>query len=339
MEAFDIPIVLFIFKREHKSVEIIREIKKVKPKKLYLVADGGRNESEHQRALRCRELVENEIDWECTVIKDYAEQNRGVFENIGMGAIRVLMQEENAIFLEDDNLPETTFFAYCKSLLQKYSDNEKILWICGTNYLEHSKMNNLESDYFFSQHMLPCGWATWSSKFIKYYDAHLDLYTKENIRDIKKRYHNNTFYKYDINRFAQEYNRKVNNEKFSSWDYQMAYSLRIHDMYGIIPKYNQIRNIGIDEDSIHGGTTNFNIMTQRFCELETMKLKFPLKHPEKVELNYEFEKKLGQIILPPSAKTFNRILIKILRKILFVPHGEPLLKRINFIKNKFRKKV
>ena len=125
MEQFDIPVALFIFKRD-KAVEIIKRISEVKPRKLYLLADQGRNDEERALAAEVRRKVEESINWECEVIKNYAEENRGVYANIGQGAIWVLRREKWAIFLEDDNLPEVTFFAFCREMLEKY-ENEVLL--------------------------------------------------------------------------------------------------------------------------------------------------------------------------------------------------------------------
>jgi hypothetical protein len=85
MEQFDIPVVLFIFKRD-KAVDIVKRIGRVKPRKIYLMADQGRNDEEKKQVQICRQMVEAAIDWDCEVIKNYAEENRGVYENIGLGA-------------------------------------------------------------------------------------------------------------------------------------------------------------------------------------------------------------------------------------------------------------
>ena len=47
MNKFDIPVVLFIFKRE-KAVEVIKRLSIVKPTKLYILADQGRDDIERK---------------------------------------------------------------------------------------------------------------------------------------------------------------------------------------------------------------------------------------------------------------------------------------------------
>ena len=94
-----------------------------------------------------------------------------------------------------------------------------------------------------------------------------------------------------------EYHRKETLNKFKSWDYQMLFSLRSNDMLGISPVYNQIRNIGADEFSTHGGTSLDKIMTKRFCEIPTRELELPLKHPKHIVIDQDYERLIGNIIL------------------------------------------
>ena len=97
------PIALFLFKRKDTVLRIIDQIRKVQPDRIYLLSDQGRSLEEKCRVQETRDAVEAAIDWPCEVIKLYAEANRGVYENIGLGAKRVFESEERAIFLEDDN--------------------------------------------------------------------------------------------------------------------------------------------------------------------------------------------------------------------------------------------
>lgn len=310
--SFDIPVVLYLFKRKDTVLKILKVLSKIKPTKLYLLSDGGRNDKEIQCVNECREIIESAIDWDCEIIKKYHQTNVGVYKNIGLGAKWVLSQEDMAIFLEDDNLPEETFFQYCKELLLKYKNDSRILWICGSNYLEETSPSD-GSSYFFSKNMLPCGWASWGDKFTKYYDGELLLWQSEYLKNrIKDEYILEDLYEQDSYNIEYEIEHKKNKGRFYSWDYQMSFSIRVHNLYGIIPKYNQIKNIGVDDNSTHGGTSLNNVMVERFCERKTKKLEFPLKHPDVVLLDLPLEKKLAEIILDPS---FNSFKSKLARKI------------------------
>ena len=255
------------------------------------------------------------IDWDCEVIKMFASENQGVFNSIGMGAKRVFEKEEKAIFLEDDNLPESSFFRYCEEMLNKYEDNEKVLWICGTNYEIESKY--LDTDYVFTKHMLPCGWASWSKKFNKYYLTSFSILNdKANRKKIKKAYENRWLYRQQIRSFRCEKYREEHQRRYLSWDFHMALSLRYFDMYGIAPKYNQIRNIGIDDFSTHGGNSTKKPNTAKFCEIPTHPMPEQMKGPDSVEINKVFEKNITKAVLAPLYIRLLFPVITITKKIL-----------------------
>ncbi len=301
---FDIPVVLFLFKRSSTLKEIIERLREVKPQKIYLLADGPRNNEEATEVVKCRNLVEQLINWNCQIIKHYAEKNIGVIENIGNGARWVLEQEQWAIFIEDDNLPEISFFTFCKEMLLKYKNDNKIMWICGTNYL--GKYNSKYS-YMFTQHLLPCGWASWSHKFLNNYDIYLKTLKDDKKTSIfYKTYESNALFEQQIYSIKRTKYLIDNDKSKASWDYQMLFSIRSNNMFGISPSVNQIKNIGVDNCSIHGGNNMKYEMTKRFCGMDSYELIFPLKHPDKIEVDPIYEKKIGEIILMPIKERIMR---------------------------------
>lgn len=311
---FNIPIVIFIFRRQSGLPAIIERIKEVKPTKVYIIADGPRNEEEKNETNKCRDLIEELIDWKCQIIKNYSCDNRGVFCNIGLGAKWVFEREETAIFIEDDNLPEITFFYYCRELLERYRDNEKILWICGTNYLGKYNCTN---SYMFTQHLLPCGWASWGKKFIAYYDGYLETLEDEiHIKNYKSSYRCKALCKQQLYSINRTHYLLQNNISKSSWDYQMLFSIRSKDLFGISPCCNQIKNIGVDNFSEHGGNNWKSIMTKRFCGMSSYKLEFPLKHPQLIEKDVVYEKELDKVILQPLKERLKQKIARILKKFL-----------------------
>ncbi len=316
MDYFDIPVVLFIFKRD-KAVEVVKRISEVKPKKIYLLGDNGRNEEEKKQVIECRTKVENAINWECEVIKNYANENRGVFENIGLGAKWIFEREEKAIFLEDDNLPEVSFFQYCKELLEYYVDDTRVLWICGTNYLEEYIPED-GSSYMFTKHMLPCGWASWGYKFNKFYDIDLKLVDdKKILKKVKRGYLDKRIFTQYSRCWKWERTRIKNKKKPISWDYHIDFSIKLNNLYGISPYRNQIKNIGVDDFSIHGGNSKYSIMNKRFCGMDSLPLEFPLKHPQSILPDNKYERRIAKILKYPlivRILNFKTKLLKLLKK-------------------------
>ncbi|MBP1534244.1 MAG: glycosyltransferase family 2 protein [Ruminococcus sp.] len=332
---FDIAIALFLFKRTSGLERIISQIRKLQPSKIYLIADGPRNDSESDECIKCRKFAEQLIDWNCTVRKNYATSNRGVFNNIGNGAKWVFQYEEKAIFLEDDNYPELSFFTYCKEMLDKYEGEERILWICGTNYL---KQMNIQTSYVFTQHLLPCGWASWAKKFNKFYDGELKGFNDPHkMETFKNSYLNKSLYRQQLRSIERTKYLLDTNIKKSSWDFQMLFSLRANNLLGIAPANNQIINIGADSFSVHGGTSMKNKMTSRFCLVETKPLSFPLISPSKIEINEYFEKTIGDIILYPFSDRVKVFLGQIVKFVLRINKYESISEKLRERKHLLRK--
>ena len=93
----------------------------------------------------------------------------------------------------------------------------------------------------------------------------------------------------------------------------MDFALKYHNLYGISPANNQIRNIGVDDISEHGGTTTMNEMTRRFCTMPSYPITFPMKHPDKVEVDKEYENKIGNILLFPRKQRYKYFISSFLR--------------------------
>lgn len=313
MKNFDIPVVLLLFKREEAALKIIERLKEAGISKLYIIADQGRNEEEKEQVAKTRQAVEKAIDWPCTIIKNYAENNRGIYGNIALGAKWVFEREEYAIFLEDDNLPEITFFPFCKELLLKYKNDNRVLWICGTNYL--GKYHPADDvSYMFTKHMLPCGWASWSEKFLKYYDGYAeslnDAYTERRfIKDFPTRDMSDVYM-----RPLKQYRKDIASGGVpASWDYQMCLSVRVNGMFGISPVCNQIKNIGVDMYSEHGGNSLSQIMTKRFCGMDSYPIQFPLKHPIGMMTDLKYEHLIDKLVTPPFSKRLRNKIGKLIK--------------------------
>lgn len=314
-ERFDIPIAVFIFKRLDTLEKIFARLEEVRPRKLYLIADQGRDEAERCAAAEVRAGVEALITWDCEVVRDYAQENRGVYGNIALGAKKVFEQDPMAIFLEDDNLPSSSFFPFCEEMLKRYKDSDEVLWVCGTNYLSRYDAPGGAS-YVFTRQLMPCGWASWSDKFLGSYDFDLEKTKADDKKRARLTYSIRRLYLQQL--FNVEYERahKERTGRFYSWDYHMAWTLRTGGYYGIAPCVNLIENIGVDERSEHGGTDLSLDMTNRFCSMAGYELSFPLKHPDVVEVDDNYEKLIERKLLYPM-KDYCGVLAKLAAKRLF----------------------
>ena len=184
-------------------------------------------------------------------------------------------------------------------MLLKYENDSRILWVCGTNYLTEYKAQ-YDYSYVFTRHTLPCGWASWSSKFVKYYDGYLAMNNIEYVGNNSAYFYNNRRLVKQKMNFIKETKRILESEpQIASWDHQMTFSIMANSLLGIAPTVNLIKNIGVDSEATHGGASLSNIMTNRFCGMESLPINFPLNHPSSVIVDVNYERLVGNIICIP----------------------------------------
>src|SRR5437763_494946 len=115
----DVPILFLIFNRPDLTEIVFERIRAVRPRRLFIAADGPRPEVAADRALvaEARRVV-GRIDWPCSVERLFHDTNRGCLLAVS-GAIDWFFEHVDAgIILEDDCLPDPTFFPYCAALLE-----------------------------------------------------------------------------------------------------------------------------------------------------------------------------------------------------------------------------
>jgi hypothetical protein len=250
---FSTPILFLIFNRPEITTIVFEEIRKLKPKYLFIAADGHRENiiNEAEKCKKTREIVLNGIDWECEVKTLLRNKNLGCAIAVA-GAITWFFENiEQGIILEDDCLPHPSFFNYCELLLEKYKYDEKIFAIDGANFQNGKKRGTYS--YYFSSYTLTWGWATWRRAW-KHFD--IDLRDLDNFKK-KKIIRNKTVRKHWIPKFEKIKNGDLNVHQ--AWDYQWLFAMWNHNGVSITPNFNLISNLGFGEDSTHTKVINNNL--------------------------------------------------------------------------------
>ena len=155
----DLAVAFFTFNRLDTASKVFETIKNAKPSKLYLISDGPRdgNDIDAERISNVRTYIENNIDWECTVKKNYAESNMGCMDRISSGISWVFEFEESAVILEDDILPNQDFFVFMHDMLERYQNNDRIMLVSGFKIINKFPVAD---SYTFSNFTMLGGWGT-----------------------------------------------------------------------------------------------------------------------------------------------------------------------------------
>src|SRR6185369_14461868 len=158
--ALTTPVAFIIFNRPDTTEKVFAEIARARPPKLLVIADGPRagRAGEADRCAATRAIIDR-VDWDCKVLTNYSDVNLGCKNRVASGIDWVFEQVPEAIILEDDCLPDPTFFRFCEELLIRYREDERISQICGANFQFGRKRSN--DSYYFSRYNHIWGWASW----------------------------------------------------------------------------------------------------------------------------------------------------------------------------------
>lgn len=263
-------VALIIFKRPETTEKVFEVIRQAQPSQLFVIADGPRSEQpgEFEKCMATRSIVER-VDWDCDVLKNYADVNMGTKKRVVSGLNWVFENVEKAIILEDDCLPNLHFFQFCEELLGRYENDTRVMHITGTNFGVGGR--NLSESYYFSRRTDIWGWATWRRSW-KFYDINMSLWP-----DLKKEEK-----LLDLSESVKEYEKKRNRMDFhydvtikNNWDIQWHFACMCQGSYNIVPNKNLVKNIGFGEEATQ--TKNIDSL---YAKLETETMEFPLVHPK-----------------------------------------------------------
>lgn len=278
----DVAVLLIFFVRDKTLEQVFDSIREAKPRTLLLWQDGPREgrDDDVQGILRCRKIVEN-IDWECTVYTQYNEKNYGCDPSTFYAHKWAFSLVDKCIVMEDDRIPSQSFYTYCKELLDKYENDERINHICGTNLL--GVYEDCPEDYFFA----PCGsttWATWRRVAESWDEEYLFLDDKYKLECLKRLYGEKWFDVWHKNAVRHK------NTGVPYWETILGIDALLNSRLAIIPKRNMICDIGLTENATHANPHSM-CLPKEYRNMFNMKVydvQFPLNAPKHVvaDMNY-----------------------------------------------------
>lgn len=286
------PVAFIIFNRPDTTRRVFEKIREAQPPKLLVIADGPRGDrpAEAAKCRATRKIIES-VDWDCEVLTNYSEKNLGCKQRVSSGIDWVFEQVEEAIILEDDCLPDASFFPFCEELLEKYRDDTRIMMISGNNF-RFGKSRTTQS-YYFSKYCHIWGWATWRRAW-QHYDVDIKLWPK--IRDdgwLKDIFNDDWLtIQYRTKIFQRMYDQAID-----TWDYQWSFTCWTQSGLSIMPNINLVSNLGFGEEASR--TKNSKSI---FANMETSELSFPLKHPPFVIRDLDTDKKTASFVFGYPAR-------------------------------------
>ena len=266
------PVAFFVFNRPDFTVQSFARIREARPSRLYVVADGPRPGRADEAGLcqQVRTIVEQGIDWPCDVIRDYSPVNLGCARRVSSGLDGVFAREEAAIILEDDCIPDGSFFPYCTELLERFRSDSRIGVIAGSNFQSSEVTGGMS--YYFSRYPHCWGWATWRRAW-RMYDHAMKAWPEAKQSGWLERVFENR-------REASYWERifdDVHAGLIDSWAYRWTFACWQNEMLTVLPAVNLVANIGF------GPTATHTHRSHPSGPGKVGRLEFPLRHPAGIE--------------------------------------------------------
>lgn len=278
--GYSVPILFLIFNRPAFTEMVFEAIAKIKPKYLYIAADGPRPDKPDDIDLcaKTRSVIER-INWDCEVKTLLRDKNLGCKSAVSEAINWFFENVNEGIILEDDCLPDRTFFPFCEELLTKYRFDDKVMSISGSNLLTDGWKKDAQSYHW--GHGGIWGWATWKRAW-NLYDIEMKDWPKQQTKDrVEAQLGTTDWYNSYYGMFESSFNKSLN-----TWDIQWFYSILINGGMAVNPCVNLVKNIG------YGNGTHMHSADDAIADLPLGTMIFPLKHPKKMLLDVAYLKQV-----------------------------------------------
>jgi hypothetical protein len=157
----DVPVVLVAFRRADTLARVLGAVRTARPRLLFVVTDAPRaaHPGDAAGCAAVRDVL-GTIDWPCDIRRLDADRNLGCDVRIATGLDWVFRQVDEAIVLEDDVVPDASFFPWCAAMLRRHRRDRDVMHVSGRNEL--GRWGAPDADHLFAWYGSIWGWATWA---------------------------------------------------------------------------------------------------------------------------------------------------------------------------------
>tara|TARA_Y100000741_G_scaffold24166_1_gene17455 strand:+ start:2597 stop:3514 length:918 start_codon:yes stop_codon:yes gene_type:complete len=263
------PVLLMTYIRPKNTNFLLNLLFKFNQDKIFVFNDGLNNlvhKDLHQKTRKI--ILDFKKKMKIKII--FPKKNLTQRNNLPYALEKVFKNNDRVIILEDDCIPNYSFFKFSNLILEKYKDDNRISQVSGNNFLNFKKFKRRNRDsYFFSTLTSSWGWATWRNRWSNYYDKDIKMWPLiKNQSWLNDILHNDKSVKFWKKAFERRY-KGLDDD----WDRPWTFVNFINNRLNIFPNKNLISNIGDDNTALHSNPKKWN-------KLKLEKMKFPLNHPK-----------------------------------------------------------
>ena len=273
------PLLFIVFNRPALTARVFATIREARPPRLYVAADGPRpghpTDAARSKATRA---VATAIDWPCELHTRFLPANQGARVAIESAITWFFDHEPEGIVIEEDVLPDTTFFPFVEEQLARYRPDHRVGLIGGLSLLAPPPP---PASYAFSNYAHMFGWGTWARVWRDHDPAMAD-WPDIRASALLRRVLNGRAHA--VRHWTRTFDRTFRNPS-PQWDNALQLSLWRRGLLSVIPGINMITNIGYGA----GATTNAGPMPAYERRVPARAMPFPLVHPSEIAADPAFD--------------------------------------------------
>lgn len=290
------PVLMIVFRRPHTTRQVFDAVRAARPAQLFIACNAPSDErpAEQDAVAEVRRIVAA-VDWPCEVHHLYREHQLPAKLSISSAIDWFFEQVPAGIVLEDDCLPDASFFPYCSELLERFRDDRRIGMISGDNFQFGARRGN--GSYYFSRYAHIWGWASWADRWREGMDLDMERWPELAQRllalfpdRLERAYWRHVF-------------SAVHRGRIDTWDYQWFFAQLAYHRLCVIPQHNLVSNLGFEASA-----TNTRNKTSA-AAVPRAALALPLVHPAEIMPDVEADAfSFAKVIRPSAGQAMRRVL-------------------------------
>jgi hypothetical protein len=294
-QGFSTPILLVAYNRPEKVRELLGVLRVLRPRALWIAIDGPKEDPKDQEKVAAvRTIIREEVSWECDLHLELRVSNLGCRRGMAAALDWFFSKNPAGIVLEDDLVPEMSFFAFCAELLERFKGDSRVWGIGGDNASGVAPKG--KDSYGFTRYSRVWGWASWADRWARY-DRDLHEWAPGKVSWLhgrEKRY------------FSRVLDQIANRGQPDSWAFPLTATILMAGGVWVFPRKNSVKNTGFSESATHTkdpGSLLANVPTQALGSLS---------HPPLTHSSPQIDRAIfSKVFQPPLATQVVRKLQRI----------------------------
>jgi hypothetical protein len=274
MDGDGVDVLLIAFTRPDLLERAVGPLREARLRRVFLALDGPRTDHPEDRGLidACERVVRDGLGDTAPIEILRRTKNLGM-KRACVGAIDwFFTQTDEGVIIEDDCVIDPTFLPLAAELLDRYRSDERVMGICGADFVGAPRPP-LGASYGFVRNFGVWGWATWKRAW-QHNDPDLQGVSDLQILQVLRHQPATSV---PFQQFWARLIKRCRDGRDPNWDFPWTFSAWRAGGVFIRPDGNLVTNVGYDDRASQTGTPD-----PRLSAVPTRPMVFPLRHPPEV---------------------------------------------------------